>query len=88
MSIVYIRRNSDGVVRDYKDDWPWEKSNSGVEYQWADGNYSCDCNRKLFFCRAANEPEEDIECGDSAYDVRITDDAGKEIYADDRWSKK
>jgi len=36
-------------------------------YMWREGNYSCDCNRELFWHRAAGEDDPDIDeqqCGD------------------------
>ena len=36
------------------------------EFLWNDGNYSCDCNRRLFLCRlnGLDDPEdEDDPCG-------------------------
>lgn len=65
---VYIRRNSDGVVRVYHDTYPWEEHS---DYMWLDGgNYSCDCNRYLFFQRSADEDEEDDRpCGETAYSI-------------------
>lgn len=64
---VHIRRNSDGLVRVYHDDTPWEE---GSDFLWLDGNYSCDCNRYLFFQRSADEPEIDNPaCGDTAYSI-------------------
>lgn len=43
-----------------------------VEFHWHDGNYGCDCNRKLLFARAAGEedpPEELDECGTVAFRI-------------------
>jgi hypothetical protein len=80
MPTVEIRRNSDGVVRTYEDKWPWDG-----DYIWADGNYSCDCNRALFFARAVEDDDEtDANCGNGAYSVRITE-GGKLLYQDDAW---
>lgn len=38
------------------------------------GNYSCDCNKRLFLARAAQEPEpeDDNQCGDSIELLRLT----------------
>lgn len=42
--------------------WDEHFDGNGV-YQWTDGNYGCDCNRALFFERAAGVKfEEKIEC--------------------------
>ena len=66
-AVAHIRRNSDGLVRQYQCEWPVDYSD---EFLWSEGNYSCDCNRYSFFQQAANEPEPaDIACGSSAYTV-------------------
>ena len=83
MLVITIRRASDGVERTYSDDSPWD---AGSEFMWSDGgNYGCDCNRALFFCRAAGEDDIDIDCGDSAYRVRICDENGNELFRDEDW---
>ena len=35
-------------------------------YEWADGNYSCDCNRAIIECGNWN-----VQCGNEAYSVTI-----------------
>ncbi len=82
---VHIRRNADGVERIYPfPEYGWDTD--GSDYMWADGNYSCDCNRHIFFCNAGGEPEgAQSECGDTRYSVRIFDMAGNRLYADDDW---
>jgi hypothetical protein len=72
-AIVEIVRLADGAVRRMPLakasglDWTEE----GSDYMWSEGNYACDCNRALFFARAAGEPDPDRPCGDSAFGVRI-----------------
>jgi hypothetical protein len=86
MPVIEIRRNSDGVVRSYFDSYEWQG-----DYMWTDGNYSCDCNRYLFFMRAAGEDEGDLiadRCGDGGYSVRITDARGNVLYEDDDWAQR
>jgi len=77
--IIEILRVSDGAVRSYLDESPW---GIDCEFMWSEGNYSCDCNRAKFFHKGEHHA---TECGDVAYLVRITDDTGKELYADDEW---
>ena len=49
------------VVND--SDW-----NESEEYLWITGNFSCDCNRALFFARANDEPDpENTPCGKSKF---------------------
>ena len=66
---VTITRLADGETRVYHDDAEWIPENdnsSGTWYYWTEGNDGCDCNRALYFKRAANEPEgdDDTPCGD------------------------
>lgn len=63
--LVAIRHNPSGEIRMYRQDMTWDDD----EFMWTEGNYSCDCNRYLFFERAAgNEPDWDLaKCGDELY---------------------
>jgi hypothetical protein len=66
---VLIRNNATGEERLYTDEHDW---NDVGDYIWTEGNYGCDCNRSIFFGRAAGlEPEEvDLaECGESAFSI-------------------
>lgn len=68
---VFIRRNADGLERVINYD-AGDLSSEVVDYMWLDGgNYSCDCNRGLFFARACGESPEwnAFPCGESAYTV-------------------
>lgn len=65
---VEVRRVADGVVRTYEYG-TWEGEFSG--FIWEDGNYACDCNRHLFFERAAGGDPEDIPCSDGRYTVAV-----------------
>jgi hypothetical protein len=78
---VVIRRNSDGVVRTYHHPTPWGEY---CDYQWFEGNYSCDCNRHLFFQEAANEDDgEDAQCGETRYAViKFVMPDGSEMHGD------
>lgn len=44
----------------------------GHEFLWEQGNFSCDCNRGLFFANASNDPDPDVLCGQVRYSVIIT----------------
>ncbi len=78
---VELTRLADGVVREYPMDIKFN------EYIWADGNFSCDCNRELFFLRAADEDEPDeTDCGDERFAVRIYSDG--ELVFDDHGTRR
>jgi hypothetical protein len=81
---VQIRHNASGEIR-VKRAWMIYEPEDGPSpsvYMYEDGNYSCDCNRHLFFHRAAGvEPMEDAPCGKVAYDVNlINPKTGKVFY--------
>lgn len=78
-SEVHIRKNSTGEVRVHRNKFDW------CEFQWSGGNYACDCNRHLFFNRAAGvEPDEDMTCGEVEYSiVRVVGEGGQPIEYDE-----
>lgn len=81
---IYIRRTTDDAVRVYSpSDWGWH--DDGGDYQWTDGNFGCDCNRYLFFQRAADEDEaEEYPCGQTLYRVRIVErGTARVLFCDD-----
>lgn len=84
MTGVRVKLRFDGVEYEFEDEW---NSYTGgdlaeaVEFQWTEGNYSCDCNRSLFINRHCdNAPEswpdenEDgyMKCGDRIELVSLT----------------
>lgn len=75
---VYIRNNKTGEVRSI----PWEYEVTPDDYLWSEGNYSCDCNRDIFFKQGTDEPE-NHGCGMNKYWVEIKDENEKVIYSDD-----
>jgi len=83
-SVVHIRDNETGEVRQYEDEQIW-RDGDVCAFIWSEGNFGCDCNRQLFFWRAAGEPEhDDYECGHSKFSVRIINPVdGSVIY--DEW---
>jgi hypothetical protein len=44
-----------------------EVTEGGADYMWTEGNWSCDCNKRLFIARALGEPEPETTdpCGDT-----------------------
>lgn len=75
---VVIRRNVDGKVRKHHEDSSWTS-----DFMWTEGNYACDCNRRLFFDRADGVtyvPIDNVACGDGAYTIlKIIFPDGKEL---------
>lgn len=79
---VSLTRNSDNKTVEFVEthgDYPQYKRDEGWEFDpvfiWELGNYSCDCNRYLFFERALGTSEEEIDardpnkCGHADYRV-------------------
>lgn len=61
---VTLRRVFDGVERTYRHEQCLPPDLA--LYQWTEGNFGCDCNRALFFARAAGEADpESGMCGDA-----------------------
>ena len=58
--------------RTYTDLGEWD---DGAEYWWSDGNFGCDCNRRLEFGRAGGIEFDDWPCNEygtpNRYIVRI-----------------
>jgi len=71
---VLIRKNDIGESR-------WFDAGDSYDnelWQWTEGNYSCDCNRALFWARAGNEDDIDIDCSDGRFTavVVVFEDGG------------
>jgi hypothetical protein len=86
--IIIIRDNGAGEERTYFD--LLNQSNEEVDlYPWEEGNYSCDCNRRLFFARAKGEAEDwETGCSEGAYSARILDKKTNHVYYDEIESTK
>lgn len=81
---VVITENATNKTRLYVYEDYSEGDDSLISYMWDEGNYACDCNRSLFFSRAAGEEEDgDGLCGSDAYSVNGIFKDGKLIYTDD-----
>ena len=55
------------------------------DYIWSEGNYSCDCNRELFFARGRGEPEpanENLRCTDGRFLVLVVAEDGSVVFDD------
>ncbi len=71
MFTVHIKNNKTGEIRQHiEKDENWF---DGSDFMWTEGNYSCDCNRALYFARANGSDDELAEgqdCGDNeAYSI-------------------
>lgn len=85
--VVKIQDNTTGEVATYIDEFGSPDSDP---FMWEDGNYSCDCNRLLFFHRGQGMPEDqvrelDLICGHERFTVlEIVDAKGRRIYSEEK----
>jgi hypothetical protein len=84
-TVVEIRNNATGDVREHRDDSIMEDGETEPSsFMWEDGNCACDCNRRLFFARSAGEDEDwESECGHGAFSVRVRNKrSGRVFYSE------
>lgn len=82
-AIALIRQNLTGEVREYKTELMLYSNGAPDVSIWEEGNFSCDCNRELFFDEAGgdeNESNEEPTCGNTRYSVNIKRLSGEVIY--------
>lgn len=80
--LAEITQVSTGVTRTYHATCDWCIDSGG--YLWSEGNYSCDCNRGIFFAYAGGEePKWDSDCSEGKYRVVCKSEDGAVLYADD-----
>lgn len=82
---IQIRNNETGEIRQYADELleDWTLGRPSI-FIWAEGNYSCDCNRRLFFARVKGEDEDwGGGCSDGKFSVHIRDANTDEVYYSD-----
>ncbi len=83
--ILQIKNNETGEIRE---DETVELLNLNEEYpsvhNWKESNYSCYCNRHLFFKRASDEEETDedwdVTCSDGRYSVNLKNKKNGKVY--------
>jgi hypothetical protein len=82
--VAEIRNNATGEIREYE---THEILTNGDEFpsvfNWAENNYSCDCNRLLFFNRANGEERDedwDVECTDGKFSVNLKNKKDNKVY--------
>ena len=82
--IAEIKDNQTGEIRMIDTQ---ERLGEGDDYpgvfNWGENNYSCDCNRRIFFKRSKNElTDEDfaVECSDGKYSVNLLNKKTGERY--------
>ena len=79
--VARIRKNATGEVRRYETDEILEDGETHPSvFKWEENNFSCDCNRELFFERSAGNEIETEECSDGRFSVNLENPVTGEIY--------
>lgn len=82
--IAEIKNNSTGEIVEYETEEILDfDSEYPSVFNWEENNYSCDCNRLLFFKRAKNEETEedfDKECSNGKFSVNLKNKKDGKIY--------
>lgn len=79
--VAHIRKNATGEVRRYETDEILEDGETHPSvFNWEENNFSCDCNRELFFERSAGNEIETEECSDGRFSVNLENPVTGEIY--------
>lgn len=75
---AHIRKNETGEVRPYLTDLPVD---DGVvdPFIWQEGNFSCDCNRDIFF-EGNQDEDDDMPCSNTIYSVNLENAETGEIF--------
>lgn len=82
---VQIREEKTGVVRCLDDPRVCGAEDDTTKFLWSEGNYSCDCNRRLLFDRAAGCEDDAswaVPCTDGLFSVRVTRADGSVLYSE------
>lgn len=72
-----------GVRIDCDDLYLTPSENPDSIWIWTDGNYACDCNKRVFMARAGAlgySDDEDTDCGDTIVLEKIVADDGRVLY--------
>ena len=82
--IAHIRKNSTGEVREYptEETFGWSDDAPG-RYMWEMGNFSCDCNRHIFWLRSGGNDTEaatEVGCSEGKFSVNLQNPVTKEFF--------
>jgi hypothetical protein len=82
--IAEIRNNDTGEVREYEtNELLYADDKHPSIFNWEENNYSCDCNRRLFFKIVNHEETEDdwnSACSDGKFSVNLKNKKDGKVY--------
>lgn len=68
------------ITKEHIDNYDYKDINH-MYYQWFEGNFSCDCNKRIFIYNT--DTDTDYSCGDEVIILQIKEKNGKIIYTKD-----
>jgi hypothetical protein len=79
--LANIRFNATGEVRQYAtSEILMDGETQPSTFNWSENNFSCDCNREIFFFRAAGQVAPERDCTDGQYAVRLENPVTGQVY--------
>lgn len=78
-----IRNNLTGEIRicNTKEHFFHKEDEFPSVFNWEENNYSCDCNRYIFWLRANNEyNDQETKCSDGKFSVNLYNSKNNECY--------
>lgn len=79
---IRITRNRDKKQAkiEFEHAWPRDEE-CATEYLWTDGNYGCDCTRRIFFNEHNGLATPDnARCGSGGFSITVFDENGNVLY--------
>ena len=78
--VAEIRENETNKIVEYETDQLLEIGNEHPNvFNWEENNFSCDCNRRIFFYDNYNE-KDDVPCSDGKYSVNLKNKKDGKLY--------
>ncbi len=77
---IHFKCVETGETRIYHDDYKREEKHDF--FIWADGNYSCDCNRSIFFYDYDENKEMDCSDGRIVIEKIVIRETGEIVYSE------
>ena len=74
MLYIKIKNNITDEVKDIEKDLEWLG-----DFIWSEGNFSCDCNRDIFF---NGDSPDDFECSDNIYTILSIHNNDELVYSE------
>lgn len=78
--IAEIRKKETGEIHNVDTNVFIDDDGHASPYIWRDGNFSCDCNRDIFFLGSMSDNEKAHPCGEGKYSVNLKSEKTGEYF--------